>query len=68
MVVKGRVRGSVFYDGTHSIVRTNHRELERTIKKLNSNKALQSVVTTGTIKRAKDIIKEVNGNGTKYGL
>jgi hypothetical protein len=67
IVVSGRARGAVYAEDGYSIVLSDNRSVEETIKRLNSNKSLHTIVTTGTIKKAKRIIEEVK-DGTKHGL
>jgi molybdopterin biosynthesis enzyme MoaB len=59
VVVRGVVKRSVYTDGFYSIVRTDNKNEEETIKRLNSNKSLHTVVTTGTVKKAKRVVKEM---------
>ena len=74
IVVKGRVKPCVFFDGTYSIVRTINLEKKKVLEKLNTNKTInRTIVTTGSIKKAKKVIEEMQKmeekeNGTKYGL
>jgi RNase P/RNase MRP subunit POP5 len=59
VVVRGVVERSVYTDGLYSIVRTDNKREEGTIKTLNTNKSLHTVVTTGTVKKAKRVVKEM---------
>jgi len=57
IVVEGSVRGAIYADERYSIVRTDHMKKEDVIKKLNSNKSLHTILTTGSAKKAKNVIK-----------
>lgn len=67
VVVLGEAPRALYREGGYSVVRADHLSAGDVIKRLNSNKSLHTIVTTGTIKKAKRIIEEVK-DGTKHGL
>ncbi len=69
IVVEGESRGAVYTENRYSIIRADNRNKERIIKRLNSNKSFHTIVTTGSIKKAKRVIREKEvKNGTEHGL
>lgn len=63
IVVEGESRGAVYKENSYSVIRTDNLNKERTIKRLNSNKSIHTLVTTGSIKKAKRVIQEIKKGG-----
>lgn len=69
IVIEGEGRGAVYKENSYSVIRTDNLNKDRAIKRLNSNKSFHTILTTGSIKKAKRVIKEKEvKNGTKHGL
>jgi hypothetical protein len=74
IVVKGDTDAKPFSDEAYFIVKTTNLKQKEVLEKLNTNKTInRTIVTTGSIKKAKKIIEEMKKmeekeNGTKHGL